>query len=515
MERALGIGRHSAFGSLRRDKPCRLAARWHCEHADMDVGGPSRKKATYTGPFALHRQRVPVCYAPVGNPNNEDMSRDPVHTRTATAALLSLALASLPGCGDRSAEQARAASEGPQRTELPGGNPAFGRVTFLMQIHTVGAESDRVAQTVGRYQGAILQELLRLGPRYVFQEGLSQRVPPEEPNAAATAERIREIFTQPFSAELSPIQLRALAFEGAARVYAALRPRVMLLPTADAAFEEQIHPAIDAAQSGVVKDVLTMQVREWECAKTLSELLPLLNGESVCVIYGNAHNNLPALVKGPVVEVVRWPEQIDAWNAVDEISTAANPERQRALVKKASWVEVRDFPALLTDDIRAVALEKLEARHEQFPAGERELLQYLAPYCTTPGLQRQLSRHFEARSGPFTNFRPLEVASRIAEAPPARQLALIQAAPCVQAWTFPYLSEEGQMAAVWKLVPDGEEPGMKIDFDELIQSAMSDAVRRALEVRRAPLNLDSLRGHACIDDPKLGIGRMHAPSKLK
>jgi hypothetical protein len=60
---------------------------------------------------------------------------------------------------------------------------------------------------------------------------------------------------------------------------------------------------------------------------------------------------------------------------------------------------------------------------------------------------------------------------------------MVRAAPAIQAWAFPWLGEEAQLEAVWKLVPNGGEPSEKLNFNELLEGARSSKVRAKLEER--------------------------------
>lgn len=404
--------------------------------------------------------------------------------QSVTTAFLSLALASLPGCDTRASEQEKASRPSePERTVLPGGNPTLGQVTFLMQIHSVGGESDRALKFIGEYQGAILHELVRNQPRAIFQEGRSTALTSHEIDREIDVKWLREVFPDGVPSNFNQVQLRTLGAYGAASVYAALQPGVSLLPTADPQFEGEIHQAIESMPAGVVRNYLCMDLRERECAETMAEYAAYIAGGHVCVIYGANHKNLPYQVTGPLVEVVRFPDQIKAFREIDEIGKQTDAVAQRKLVEQAPYIPSYDFDKLLTEEIRDLALDKLDAWHEWYPQGPGDFRDQLLQACETTVLRDRVHKHFEALTGPFVNFNIFEISSRISSAPLNRQTVMVRAAPAIQAWAFPWLGEEAQLEAVWKLVPNGGEPSEKLNFNELLEGARSSKVRAKLEER--------------------------------
>ena len=222
------------------------------------------------------------------------------------AVPLPLSLAVLPGCREA---PSRDTGDDPVRTVLPGGDPGLGRVTFYMQRHFGGAPTDRELLDIGRYQAAILRELLRDAPEFVFQEGQSEVL--DGPKLSARTQPICELFPGLPQADFSDEQLRSLAHDGASLVYAALRPGVAILPTAGPEFEARIHREIDAAIDPEEKRRLTMDVREVECVRSINVQMRRLGSHAFAVIYGREHLALPQRLlssgDAPPIEVADWP----------------------------------------------------------------------------------------------------------------------------------------------------------------------------------------------------------------
>ncbi len=407
----------------------------------------------------------------------------------ASFRIASVALAALPSCREQSSKMASDAD--PLRVAVPGGDPKFGRMTIFMQHHLAGgAPTDAEIQAIGRYQAAMLTELISHSPSYVFQEGQSQVL-----EGLALVDRIRETnirehFRARPGGELSGEQLRCLATNGAALVYAALRPGVSILPTASPEFEARIHGEIDRERDPVERQRLTMDVREEACVESVVSIMRRLGAEKFALIYGRDHNTLPDKIvrsgHAPAIQVLDWPT-LEVRIAADRaIADERDPIRQQLLVRELPYVPNYVFAALLSDEARREAIGKMDVRFEHFEEGARGLEEMLVLFANSDALKREIRQMAASGTGPFDAFKPFSVTSRISDADAASRPQLIRVSPYVQSWLFPFLSEGEQRLAVHKLVANDHQVGgeLRVPYEELLSAAKSDAVRDALVARR-------------------------------
>lgn len=402
---------------------------------------------------------------------------------------LTLALATLPSCGHGAEQSEESRAAAPVRTTLPLGDPTFGRVTFLMQHHFAGAPTERELTQIGRAQAALLRELHRIEPEQIFQEGQADTLAGRTLEEHISGSRIRELFSADLPREFTQEQLRVLAHEGAALVYAAIRPGVTIQPTARPTFEREIHARIAAAPDEIERSRLVMEVREAECIAVIRSLLQATASRHSAVIFGENHTTLPEKLAQtehpPAIDVVTWPNRADSAVLSLELAKMTDPSQQLAAVRRAEFILDCVFSSLLTEEARALALPKLDVKFENVPRGAAELKETLDLFCQSKALKGAVQAHADQGTGPFLAFTPFAITSRISDAAPEHKEMLICAAPYLQCWLFRYLTEAQQFLAVTKLVQDDYQPGEAVDLPiaELRSGAKSPRVRDAIDAR--------------------------------
>lgn len=401
-----------------------------------------------------------------------------------------LALATLPSCREATdtgaTEQSAAVSiidrDAAEYRLVHSGNPALGTVTFLMQVHPIGGETRAELREIGRYQAAILSELFRMDTEHLLLEGYESAVSPDQLeqfiDVAATKARFSSFSS---SRALSDEQLLVLGQSGAGLIYAALRGDVHIHPTSDPVFETSVWAAHGALPKLPVfeplRQHLTMDIREQRCAAAIQAVLAAHAGEGIAVMYGRAHTELPLSIAGPAVRSVDWPS-LDAARCHNElIVSEQNPERQLELVRHAPYINDFNFAALLTEEARKAALPKLNVRFESLEDSSP-----LEQACETEALRLHIRAIWTERKGPFEALRPEFVTERIMSALPSDQAALVAAAPAVEDWSFEFLTEAAQRAAVSRLGTPNPNQGM-LDFRVLTEQAKSLEVKSLLRER--------------------------------
>lgn len=200
------------------------------------------------------------------------------------------------------------------------GNKNYGRIIFLRQFHAAahGQNEDR-ARAVARYQHEILKELVRLGKKHIFVEGLTSDVLPVELveflklmqsqfKKFSTARLWKEFFNQAHGEKAyehiskayengitEPVtedQLKVLYTYHASAVYAFLNREVSLHKTTDEKDSRALGMIALMASMNNSEELFNQmnQMHEKLIRKELRKFFKEYRGEEVVLVLGAMHN---------------------------------------------------------------------------------------------------------------------------------------------------------------------------------------------------------------------------------
>ena len=246
---------------------------------------------------------------------------------------------------------------------LAEGDPAIGHIEVLWQTHwsDEARTNKRCHEEIAESQLRILKHLLAKQPKFVFVEGLSRTIKPEDSDQETPKPLLRRLFgLVPIPTELSVIQKDFLAAAGAAKVYAALVDDVTLLPTCTPEEENETRKL----QSWDLNHVFL--VREQQAVRELKAFLAANQGRSVTLVYGGlhwigsedfaAHESMPRITAR---DFSGGGSPAGAHEFSYRILRAEDSAAQFELVRKAPAIFCFVFQSIRSDQAQHEALKKL------------------------------------------------------------------------------------------------------------------------------------------------------------
>ena len=184
------------------------------------------------------------------------------------------------------------------------GNPNYGEIYLLRQLHysSISCSNRERILLIGRYQFAILKELIRLDIRDVFEEGLTINVPPgikkrtrsnliDHAFEKGVSKETLSAFSSGIKTKPTDNQLLVLGKYGACTVFALLNDNVFLHKTIDA---ETLHGiSLVSLMIPNFGDGLSEQILEKidkEAKKEFVKFFKENRGAKTAFILGMVHN---------------------------------------------------------------------------------------------------------------------------------------------------------------------------------------------------------------------------------